>query len=1249
MSKIYIFFSKYISKSIIIIIIFYHIQYSKCEDVQMNYKYPNCIELNNGNILIIFSTEIIIYNSDLSNEINKINFDSGFSIGENDLNLINLSKFNDGTIISIIKTALYIFSSIGEYIYHIYLDIFQGASYYSLVPVKIDNYNYYYTINYIDSSKKLWIYYYFINIDNKSNNQISYLQYSHIDSSNPSYNIANNKGLTCELMYSINSRNILTCFYQITWPDAITANSFELDNIISQNNQTQIIYKGDNNIGYGYFKSAVTKDKKKTLICYSQNGSGGRCLFYNFINNSFSEDKQYFYKCYNIPKAIHVDFYVKSKEFIFSCSDNGLGISIIKFNEEGNIIGDDNGIINQNFEFSGTKLFSYSILYLSTYSQYSIILHSDETYSKLLLLPEEFNPLNTYNIDEESYYNSESPNVESTNIDESFISESINNNNNNTDCSKYENGDIKCLYCNEESLKLNKCIECNSNIGYYPLNFNDKNDDYKFCYNEKTKLSNFYFDTNSKSYKLCYKLCNTCNNTGNSLENNCTSCIFGYKLESNIISPTNCINDCIYYSYYTFFEQYRCTQNGQCPLENNILIRPKRKCVSNCNEDIIYKFQYNSECLEKCPNDTIPNELNICKDKNTDICTLSIFNSDLNLKEIKTNNIELSANYYAKEFLYTNNHISQFNNELYSYILFKNNECIDKLSLNFSTINLGSCYKQIQSLYNTTNNLIFSIMNVNQNENKPVTLYEVFNPETGKKIDIKNICDNQNIIIKENLYDYLKYAKNLIEQNIDIFNLSSSFYTDICYHFDSKNGKDVPLRIRILSLYPNVSVCDNGCIYKSINAETLKIECECKINNFIDNYLSFNNFPFSDTILLDTLNLIKESNILVLKCYKDLLYIKYYKYNKGGYIIFSLIVIQTICVVIFLHLDLFGIKKYIYNSMESFKIYYFHNNKDNHFCPPLKIKDKTQLSNTKEENGNNYNIDENKIIKKSNNNLLIYSSQRYNSTNIIYLLNNKKKVKNSTEIKNKNSKNNKSKYDEYNVKNNIKDYLITSYDDLEFDEAIDRDKRKLFHIFIDSIKKEHFIIRTFMVSDNIRPRTIKILLFVLNINLYFIINALMYNEELISEIYNSDKEYFFYFLNNSTGKVISVSMISVIIGYLIDFFFTDEKRLKRIFLKKNFKEIKIKVSNLIKIIDKKYKIFIIITYIITIFSWYYIFCFNNVYPNTSNDWIKSTIFIIILIQLISFVKILFESILRFISISFNKEICFKLSKFLSGN
>ena len=1285
-------FSKSFIQSIIIIFLLLKINIYKCDIAQntIEYNYPNCIELNNGNVLIIFEKGIYIFNSELSEEISNINYESGFSLTVNDLDLINLSKFDDGVVISIIKTYIYIFSSTGGYIYHKDLsEDLEGASYYSLIPHKIDGNNYYYIICYMDSSTKLRIYYYYINISDKLNEKKDYLEYSHTDSGYVFY--SNNKGVTCQLMSSSNENNVLTCFYEISYPTVISATSFQLGNSIIQDDSIPIIYQ--TNGQPGYFKSAVTHDRTKALICYSPSGSGGNCIFYNIIDNTFSEDKKYFNSCQNKPKGIHVDYFAKTKEFIFSCSDSGLGLTILKFDEDGTAIDYTEGsIINANYKFnSGYGLFSFSILFLSKYSQYSIIFTtttSNGENCKHYLLPEEFNPSEVYEttgesntdelIDKTTFTTSETSKIKETSVQESTTEKNDNesdNINKYKECSTFKNADIKCLYCNEESLELNECIECNSKLGYYPIIYNNKEEKYKECYNEKTKLSNFYFDLESQSFKLCHELCNSCDNGGNGDKNNCTSCISGYILKPDTIPPTNCVYNCKYYFYYSHYDQYRCTDNGQCPKETNLLVRPKNKCVNNCYNDSIYKYQYNSECFKKCPDNTIPNELNICEDENINICTLSIFESDLTLEDIKANNIELSAINYAKEYSYSNNHISQFRNELYTYILFKNSDCIDELSLNFSTIDFGSCYDKIKSYYNITNELIISIMNIKTEGNKPVTLYEVFNPDTGNKINIENICENQKIIIKESLFNYLSSLdKQLIsDQNIDIFDLNGSFYTDICYHFDSPIKKDVPLKDRILSFYPNISLCDDGCQYQGVDLKTFKTECQCKITNFVDNYLSINDFLFSDSIIGDAIGLLKESNLLILKCYKDLLDSKYYKNNKGFFIIITLIGIQILCTILFLYRDLFNLKKYIFNLTDDF-IKYICQVQNNIKCnPPFKKKVKNFNKKNKLDNKHIVTLNENDYSKTKRAKMLSNDNENYNSTKNMFYKKNINKNKNNILITSKNNilntnntnsniklkRNsiinfkNKLKINSNNSvkteENNFKEFLDTSLDDLEYDEAVEKDKRKLYQIFIDKTKDDNMVIRTFFISDNVRPKSIKILLFVFIINLYFVINALMYNEEYISELYYSNEnENFFYFLTNSIGRLLSVSAIGIIISYLIEFYFLDEKKLKRIFIRnKKNEEINFQISILIKTMDKKYKSFIITNYLLMIVSLYYIFCFNNVYPNTSSNWIFSTIFLIVLIQLISFVYIFLESILRFISFKCKSETMFKLSKILT--
>ena len=96
--------------------------------------------------------------------------------------------------------------------------------------------------------------------------------------------------------------------------------------------------------------------------------------------------------------------------------------------------------------------------------------------------------------------------------------------------------------------------------------------------------------------------------------------------------------------------------------------------------------------------------------------------------------------------------------------------------------------------------------------------------------------------------------------------------------------------------------------------------------------------------------------------------------------------------------------------------------------------------------------------------------------------------------------------------------------------------------------------------------------------------------------------------------------------------------------KDNTVNLKYEISLIINSIKKRYTALIIACYIIFIISWYYVTCFYNVYPNMFIEWIKSSITIFIIMQIIGFLFVLMEGILRFISFRNKSEKIFKASK-----
>ena len=146
-------------------------------------------------------------------------------------------------------------------------------------------------------------------------------------------------------------------------------------------------------------------------------------------------------------------------------------------------------------------------------------------------------------------------------------------------------------------------------------------------------------------------------------------------------------------------------------------------------------------CLKECPNNTkiFNDEYNICKDIiNKNQCILSE-NELLLYENITENEINYLVRNYAKEFNYTNNHISKYKNKIYSVIIYKNSDCISQLSLEEPEIDFGDCYIKVKSDNRINGNLIIVIITKIKDFNyKKIFSYSMYEPIFGDKLAIND-------------------------------------------------------------------------------------------------------------------------------------------------------------------------------------------------------------------------------------------------------------------------------------------------------------------------------------------------------------------------------------------------------------------------------------------------------------------------------------------------------------------------------
>ena len=801
-----------------------------------------------------------------------------------------------------------------------------------------------------------------------------------------------------------------------------------------------------------------------------------------------------------------------------------------------------------------------------------------------------------------------------------------------------DNCKLKCLTCNKESSSLDLCIQCNTNKKYYPSKIVGE-EIYVECYNNETKPSNYFFNKNTKYYEPCYSKCKSCEYPGNEDVNNCTVCKNNYIFRPDQIDSSNCVLKCKYY-YYISFGVYYCTLNKQCPIKASLLIRNKDQCIDNCNNDNEYIYQFNYECLKECPEDTLPDEDNICKliDKNK--CYLySDYLLNINYKDLESNNFDNLINRYIVGFEDTDYHVDFYESDNYTITIYKTMYCLKELKMSSTIIDFGECYEKIQNYYNLEGkSLIILISDFFKDKKLIDTLFYFYHPETGEELPIDEVCSEEKLIVEKSLNYYpeinIEQAKFFEEQNINIFNSSDVFYNDLCIFFESPNKKDVPLKERILIFFPNVTLCEENCKESGVNLTSMKAICECKLKELLNEAKDA-----TKLVGLDFSGVIESLSIDVVKCYKTLFQYKYFTNCYGGFFSILLILIQTVCVIIIGKISMIKIKKTTFSLIENY-CNLLNSPKALKYPPKKKIRKKSDSFNFK------YNSNTQNDSKLKNSKLSLK-----NTSKSLLFGNNRKIIninKNTKKLTSEKSKSINSSMLPLNDEISIKAYLSTSLNDLDYDELIVRENRSYWRMLLDKLVSNQKIIDLFYNNNWVIPRPIRLIFLIVMVDLYFLVNALFYNEEYITDLYYSDEEEtFFSFVPRSLNRIIYTSFASSVLDFIISLLFPSENKIKKILIRKknDIKEMKHKVLISMKNIINNYWIFIIISYILTVFSWYYISCFNNVYPYLKIEWIKSSIFIFTIVQLFIIIECLLFAFLRFISLKCKNEKIYRISNY----
>lgn len=751
------------------------------------------------------------------------------------------------------------------------------------------------------------------------------------------------------------------------------------------------------------------------------------------------------------------------------------------------------------------------------------------------------------------------------------------------------------------------------------------------CECEKNKC--FYQDT-CVEYKDKYEkrgsVCVNCANENQYLiigEQKCTiyKPEMGYELYD---ASYNLYIKCPNLWYINNNGEYKCATEDNCQsiknIERQIYERTSKQCVKNCLPfqpdsackrcSMIPLYEYGGECIEKCPkkykeNDTISKcepyapieELQSCKDQS---CMSKARDSmGLVMKEYTNNTIVIRGDNFTMEIYGTKD---PYNG-----------------SQNTSKLDLGNCENLLKEYYNLSKDENLIIAKVDLNYPNKVTVqveYKIYDSK-GRELDL-SICQDVPINIStplnSNVNINIDKAKELSEQGYDIYDPENDFFNDVCIPY-STNGKDVTLKDRRTVLYQNVSFCEEGCLYKGINFEINRVDCECQVKNV--------NRPYKNSTSNSTKDFVSNVfniNFDILKCYHLLLFWNNIYSNIGLLSIALIVITQISCLVVCLIKEITLWRSKVNSLLKG--------------APPTFDKIPTIDLVTQDEKQSekgliqaedifsdkslktNFNKDKEIELYKVN---LKIPTLFQTLEDVPSAIPTEKVIE--TEIK-----------EEHNKlffihKNDIDNY--------PFHIAIKKDKRNLCQMFLKTFQEKQLFLRAFFFKSKYELLSVNLSLFLSDLALYFVLNSMFYTNNQISSRYRGELNYIHNILRSVYSWAIG-ALCFAILNYSFSFAPVLDVVAYEVKDRKNLMRL---MSNATKIIHKKLIIFFFVEFVFALAFLYYVSIFCIVYHSTQINWFIGSVTSFGISLIVSFGISLAIAVLRITGLKCNSVYVYNLS------
>ena len=450
---------------------------------------------------------------------------------------------------------------------------------------------------------------------------------------------------------------------------------------------------------------------------------------------------------------------------------------------------------------------------------------------------------------------------------------------------------------------------------------------------------------NTHAQKIC--ICDTTNNyygwtiktiTDTPIQKCLYQCPYEYELNTN---TNQCYYTCepiIDYVFNDICYKSRCPEgthldssnpsSRECICEDIIKIDENTGLIK-CEDiypELYYKdpekcpYFYKRECCLKCPENTCLTANNKDLAKCVDVrANMKIYNQ-ICIEGIEKLVENLDDNNLAPIFIDSGVSLRAFP----TYASMQN---LIKKYPNLTYVDLGDCENKLKNAYNLSPDTELFILGIDtpclyDNSSINVFNYEIYLKDGTQLTDL-SACDGTKITISSNInnLDLVHFYKAIAfyEKGYDIYNRTNIFYVDPCAPAQD-DGNDITLEDRAKYYFPNVSICNEGCIYKVVDFNTQRFICDCNANLTNKKYIHINDddkeeeeeTEYYNNYLEYFLSLI---NYKIFLCINLFFEFESFYYNAGFYISFCTMLICLILMIFFWIKGIKFIKVLLYKNL----------------------------------------------------------------------------------------------------------------------------------------------------------------------------------------------------------------------------------------------------------------------------------------------------------------------------------------------